>query len=223
MTNGKDITRNYLFELARAAVSGSNCRKYPQGAVVSKNGRVVACGSSKCLLEGTKSCSKTGVQCRHLKSALLDATSQVGVAGCEGSVVTVVDSKTYVSESDVARSVAKDLGVSHVDRFDSEGNVIDESKASEVEVELTPDGSIVHKHSRTYGSSVCPSCGVEFTRTHPRQKYCNRRKISYCKVCGKVFQYTCSGSKPVTCGNPDCVAEARRRNVLKIAKERRKK
>lgn len=218
LTSTKRNNDKYLFELASAAVSGSTCSKYPQGAVVAQNGRVVACGSSTCLVDGAKSCPKKGLVCRHMKSAVLDAVVQVGAFLSNGSKVVVVDSKTPVPESEVCESVVHSLGIESVTRLDSSGNPSDTNSVTSCEdkVEASTHRTGSRNTVKSYGSAVCPNCGVEFTKTHPRQKFCNKRRIGVCKVCGKVFQYTCVKDKPVTCGNPKCVAEIRRKNVLSL-------
>ena len=54
-------------------------------------------------------------------------------------------------------------------------------------------------------SKIFPNCGEEFIPHHPRQKYCRRKLIKICPICGKEFTQICEAQMSSVCTDPKCI------------------
>lgn len=51
---------------------------------------------------------------------------------------------------------------------------------------------------------ICQLCGQSFTAKSNVQKYCKRKVVKSCSVCGELFTTICSIDAPTTCDKPEC-------------------
>lgn len=210
-------------EVANAMLLTSTCLKRKEGGVVVDNatGNVKAVLRSQCPLSTPRCMHENASSCPCYVSALADAAIQ-GTESLKNTSIYVATEKypPDLSDSYLAK-VLNFCGAKYISEFPAESISHNSSNISNKE-EVNKGSSSKSKVKRTrktklYGVGVCPTCGDEFDKKSPTQVYCNHYKIGICKICGKVFQYKCEGKdKPVTCGSPECVYEARSRHMIEV-------
>ena len=65
-----------------------------------------------------------------------------------------------------------------------------------------------------YAPKKCKECGKEFVPTCGTQLYCKGPHTTYCKICGKLIEYTCSPREKPKCCSQSCINERKRRTVF---------
>lgn len=70
------------------------------------------------------------------------------------------------------------------------------------------------KRKLTFKPKKCLECGKEFIPRSGTQRYCDGPHITYCKICGKEIQYTCSPNvKPNYCSQ-ECINKGHEQTVM---------